>query len=40
MATLNSSTIYDDTATTVQATEPTPKLLPILTSGQAWPKGN
>lgn len=40
MATLNSSTIYDDSTTKVLASEPSPKLLPILISGQAWPKGN
>ena len=39
MATLNPSTIYDDSNDYISG-DMTVKPLPILTSGQAWPKGN
>ena len=40
MATLNNSTIYDESTQQITSSDMTAKELPIITSGQAWPKGN
>jgi hypothetical protein len=40
MATLNNSTIYDNSNEIITSSDQTPQPLPIKTSGQGWPKNN
>lgn len=39
MATLNNSIILDDSNNILSSSDMTAKPLPIITSGQGWPKG-
>ena len=40
MATLNNSTIHNESEQYISSSDMEAKPLPIITSGQAWPKGN